>query len=188
MSIHIPNILLAIPRNPVTAVGLPLAIGFLSGSPPASKVANTHWYHALNAPPASPPREIFPFVWTLLYCAMGYASHVAVKALDKSALIPTRDDLSLGIALYYVQLGLNFVWSPLFFGTHNTGLALVDSVLLTATTWYMTKVLDRPTDGKATYFLLPYCAWLGYATYLNGGVWWLNGPGRKYHGKDDPKL
>ncbi|TFK29407.1 TspO/MBR-related protein [Coprinopsis marcescibilis] len=187
--IYIPNILLAIPRNPVTAVGLPLVVGFLSGSPPASKVANSHWYHDLNAPPGKPPREIFPYVWTLLYLSMGYASHVAVKAFDEAALLPhTRDDLNLGIALYYAQLGLNCVWSPIFFGTRNTGLALVDSVLLTATTCYMTKLLDRPTSGKATYFLLPYCGWLAYATYLNGGVWWFNGPGRKYHKRDDPKM
>jgi len=36
------------------------------------------------------------------------------------------------------------------------------------------KILDRPTNAKATYLLLPYCAWLAYATYLNAGLWWLN--------------
>ena len=54
------------------------------------------------------------------------------------------------------------------------GLALVDSVLLAGTTWYMTSLLDGPTNHKATYFLAPYCAWVGFATYLNGGIWWLN--------------
>lgn len=43
--VFIPNILLAIPRNPITAVGLPIALGFISGSPPASKVANSNWYY-----------------------------------------------------------------------------------------------------------------------------------------------
>jgi len=128
-------------------------------------------------------------------------------------IIVFRNALSLGLILYYTQLGLNFVWSPLFFGQHQVcrlphctfirhwltiihlqvGLALVDSVLLTATTCWMTvslhgnflkngdqthlviqKLLDRPTDARATYFLLPYCAWLGFATYLNAGTWWLN--------------
>ncbi|KAH9482717.1 Translocator protein-like protein [Psilocybe cubensis] len=145
MSIHIPNILLAIPRNPVTAVGLPLALGFFSGSH-SSQVANSNWYAGLAAPPGRPRREVFPFAWTLLYVSMGYASHIAVKALDHTHLDVNR----------YI------------------GLALIDSVLMTATTWYMTKLLDRPTDAKATYFLLPYCAWLGYATYLNAGTWWLN--------------
>ncbi|KAK0482093.1 hypothetical protein EDD18DRAFT_1201988 [Armillaria luteobubalina] len=52
--------------------------------------------------------------------------------------------------------------------------ALVDSVLLAGTTFYMTKILDRPTKSLSTYLLLPYCAWLTFATYLNGGIWWLN--------------
>ncbi|RXW24707.1 hypothetical protein EST38_g1136 [Candolleomyces aberdarensis] len=181
--LHIPNILLAIPRNPVTAVGLPLVAGFLSGSPSSTKVANSNWYFGLTAPPGQPPREAFPFVWTLLYCSMGYASHVAVKALDTAVTTTSRDNLTLGIGLYYVQLGLNFAWSPLFFGAHQTGLALVDSAALTISTWYMTKLLDRPTNGKATYYLLPYCAWLAYATYLNAGIWWLNyGPGKRSKG------
>ncbi|KDR83673.1 hypothetical protein GALMADRAFT_236004 [Galerina marginata CBS 339.88] len=173
MSIHIPNILLAIPRNSVVAVGLPLALGFLSGSQ-TSQVAVSNWYAQLRTPPGRPPREVFPFVWTLLYLSMGYASHVAVKALDATLLDANRNDLSLGIALYYAQLGLNCLWSPIFFGKRQIGLALVDSVLMTGTTWYMTKLLDRPTNAKATYFLLPYCGWLAYATYLNAGIWWLN--------------
>ncbi|TFK43466.1 TspO/MBR-related protein [Crucibulum laeve] len=171
--IYLPNILLAIPRNPITAVGLPLALGFLSGGG-SSKPVNSNWYHNLATPPGNPPKVVFPFVWTLLYLSMGYASHVAVKALDTSVAPSTRNDLSVGLGLYFAQLGLNYLWSPLFFSAHKTGLALIDSTLLLGTTLYMTKLLDRPTNAKATYFLLPYCAWLGYATYLNAGVWWLN--------------
>ena len=106
MSIHIPNILLAVPRNPVVAVGLPLALGFISGKP-TSDVAASNWYavrgiavsynfrkliypQQLKTPPGCPNREVFPFVWTLLYVAMGYASHVAVKALDNTVLETNR--------------------------------------------------------------------------------------------------
>lgn len=35
-------------------------------------------------------------------------------------------------------------------------------------------VLHGPTDGKSSYYLVPYCAWLGVATYLNAGIWWMN--------------
>ncbi|KAJ3505888.1 hypothetical protein NLJ89_g7178 [Agrocybe chaxingu] len=174
MSVYIPNILLAVPRNPITAVGLPIALGFLSGSP-SSKVANSNWYHNLHAPPGQPPREVFPFAWSLLYLSMGYASHVAVKALDSSVVEGHRNALSTGLALYYAQL-VELVAHQL--RTLQTGLALVDSVLLTGTTWYMTKLLDRPTNGEASYYLFPYCAWLAYATYLNAGIWWLNRDGK----------
>lgn len=50
---------------------------------------------------------------------MGYASHVAVKSLDNAVTTTTRDKLTLGLALYYAQLGLNFAWTPLFFGAHR---------------------------------------------------------------------
>ncbi|KAF8913964.1 TspO/MBR-related protein [Gymnopilus junonius] len=173
MSFHIPNILLAVPRNPVAAVGLPLALGFFSGKP-TSDVGASNWYAQLKTPPGCPSREAFPFVWTLLYVSMGYASHVVVKALDNTTLENNRNALTLGLALYYAQLGLNVFWPPIFFVKRKIGLALLDSVLLTGMAWFMTKILDRPTNGKATYFLLPYCAWLGYATYLNAGIWWLN--------------
>ncbi|KAF9485290.1 TspO/MBR-related protein [Pholiota conissans] len=173
MSFHIPNVLLAIPRNPVVAVGLPLALGFLS-SYQTSKVVNSNWYSSLAAPPGRPRREVFPFAWTILYLSMGYASHIAVNALDATFLEGNRRDLTLGIALYYAQLGLNCLWSPLFFENHQIGLSLIDSAIMTITTWYMTKLLDRPTNARATYYLLPYCVWLGYETYLNAGTWWLN--------------
>ncbi|KAI3612192.1 hypothetical protein WG66_012166 [Moniliophthora roreri] len=124
-SIHLPNILISIPRNP-----------------------------------GRPPRQVFPIVWPIL------------------------DSLTLGIALYYAQLFMNFAWSPLFFNAKQIGLALIDSALMAGTTYYMTKLLDEPTQSKTTYFLLPYCAWLTFATYLNGGIWWLN-RGRRDLSKED---
>ncbi|PPQ98516.1 hypothetical protein CVT24_004007 [Panaeolus cyanescens] len=177
MSVYIPNILLAIPRNPVTAVGLPIVLGFASGIH-TTDASRSNWYYNLKTPKCNPPREVFPYVWTALYVSMGYASHIAVKALDNTAISANRHELSAGLALYYAQLGLNCLWSPLFFGAQRPGLALIDSVLLTATTWVMTKRWDRATNAKATYWLLPYCAWLAYATYLNAGTWWLNRNGK----------
>jgi len=172
-AIFIPNILLSIPRHPVTALGLPLALGMLSGLPTA-QVVRGPWYNNLFFPPGRPPRQVFPIVWPLLYLSMGYASHLAVKALDTSVSSSSRSALTLGIALYYVQLGMNFIWTPLFFGYKQVGLALIDSIMMAGTTFYATKLLDGPTNSQTTYFLLPYCAWLCFATYLNGGIWWLN--------------
>ncbi|KAF9464483.1 TspO/MBR-related protein [Collybia nuda] len=172
-SIFLPSILLAIPRNPVTALGLPLALGSLNAFKTTSFV-RADWFQNLTMPPFRPPREIVPFAWSILFLSVGYASHVAVKALDAAVTPATKSRLKLGITLYYAQIGLNLVWSPLFFGTQQPGLALIDSVLYAATTWYMTKVLHSPTKGKTTPFLLPYAAWLSYAAYLNAGIWWLN--------------
>jgi len=177
MSVHLPNILYDIPRNIYTAVGVPVALGLLSGSR-TRNVVDSNWYKSLAVPPGRPPRQAFPIVWTTLYVCMGYASHLAVTALDTSVVPLTRSDLILGLKLYYVQLGLNVLWTPLFFGAKQTGAALIDSTLLAGTTMYMTKLLHGPTGGKSTYFLAPYCVWLTYATYLNGGIWLYN-RGRK---------
>lgn len=176
MSIHLQNILLEIPRNPVLAVGLPVALGLFSGYTSSVKAATEHsnWYQDLETPPGRPPRKIFPWVWTALYLSMGYASHLAVRAMDSAVTVATRDRTWSGFKLYYVQLGLNCLWSPLFFGKRKIGWALVDSAALTVTTIAMTKLWDGPTNGDATLLLLPYCGWLMYATYLNGGIWWLN--------------
>jgi len=157
----------------VTALGLPLALGSLNVAKTIGFV-RTGWFQSLIMPPGRPPRQVVPFIWSALFLSVGYASHVAAKALDAAVSPSVKADLKLGLTLYYVQLGLNIVWSPLFFGTRNTVWALIDSILYTGTTWYMTKVLHGPTQFKTTPFLLPYCVWLTYATYLNAGIWWLN--------------
>ncbi|KAJ3882889.1 TspO/MBR-related protein [Lentinula edodes] len=173
--IYLPNILLSISRNPVTALGFPLALGVLSGTPTA-KVVRGPWYNNLLFPPGRVPRQVFPIVWPLLYLckSMGYASHIAVKALDVSVSSSSRSSLTLGVALYYAQLCMNFAWSPLFFGYKQVGVALIDSILMAGTTLYATKLFDGPTHSRTTYLLVPYCGWLCFATYLNAGIWWLN--------------
>ncbi|KAJ3970013.1 TspO/MBR-related protein [Lentinula raphanica] len=172
-SSFLPNVLLAILRTPVLAIGLPLVFGVLSGFPTA-QVVRGPWYNSLRFPPGRPPKEVFPIVWPLLYISMGYASHISVKALDSSESPSTRTSLALGIALYYTQLAMNLAWTPLFFGLKRVGLALIDSVLMTGTTLYAARLLHGPTGSRTTYLLFPYCGWLCFAVYLNAGIWWLN--------------
>lgn len=169
----LPDVLLSIARNPVTAVGLPLTTGLLSGFP-TKKVVQGYWYNSLKSPPGRPSNRAFPIVWSILYAGMGYASHLTISSFDQSLLPSSRKDLSLGMKLYYGQLGLNLLWTPLFFVAKRPGLALIDITVLTGTVAYLTKLLHGPTGGKTTYLLVPYCAWLSYATYLNLGIWWLN--------------
>ncbi|KAF7352730.1 TspO/MBR-like protein [Mycena venus] len=183
---QLPAFLLSAARIPLVAVGLPLGLGLLSGYPTA-KVVQSDWYkacriqftHSSRSSPA--PAQVFPIVWPLLYLSMGYASHLAVNALDgASSPSVKRSDCMLALALYYAQLGLNILWTPLFFGAKKTGLALIDSGMMAAATFYMTKLL-APHYPAASYLLLPYCIWLSLATYLNGGIWWLN---RGAHGSE----
>ncbi|KAJ7908284.1 TspO/MBR-related protein [Mycena leptocephala] len=180
LEFHLPAFLLSAARIPVVAVGLPLGLGLLSGYPTA-KVVRSGWYKSLRTPPGRPPRQVFPVVWPILYITMGYASHLTVKALDGASSASVRSDCLLALSLYYTQLALNILWSPLFFGAKQTGIALIDSAVMAGATFYMTvncsigfKKLLASNSPTASYLLLPYCAWLSFATYLNGGIWWLN--------------
>ncbi|KAL1661570.1 TspO/MBR-related protein [Schizophyllum commune] len=173
MPLAIPTILLEAVRNPVVAVGLPLTLGWASGFPTA-KVVREPWYQNLNAPPGRPPRQVFPIVWPILYASMGYAAHVAAKSLETTITPSGRDALNTGLAIYYGQLVLNFAWSSTFFGAKQIGFALLDSAALLGSVVYMTKLWDGPTRGQTTVLLAPYCLWAAFATYLNGGYYYLN--------------
>ncbi|KAH8105889.1 TspO/MBR family-domain-containing protein [Cristinia sonorae] len=171
--VHLPNVLLHVPRNVALAVGVPLVFGMLSGAPTSQEVKR-HWYNSLHFPRGRPPPAAFPFIWSTLYMSIGYASHLAAKTFDASSSPEAKAALSKGLLVYFVQLGLNLGWTSLFFVKHKVGLALVDSIMITGMSLYMTKLFHTPTSGKSTWFLAPYCAWLVYATYLNAGIWHLN--------------
>ncbi|KZT62201.1 TspO/MBR-related protein [Calocera cornea HHB12733] len=173
MPYQLPPLLVDLPRNPVLAVGIPLALGSLSGFS-TYRVVSSAWYEGLKTPPGRPPRQVFPIVWPVLYAAMGYASHLAVHAIATSLSPTAKADAEEGLALYWGQLALNVAWTPIFFGLKNRLVGLVDLTALTGAAYYMTYKLHGPTNGQTTYFLAPYCAWLTFALYLNGGVWYLN--------------
>lgn len=105
---------------------------------------------------------------------MGYAAHRAVSAgLSPSATPATLAAAKHGATLYTIQLGLNLVWMPLFFGLRKPLVALVDIVALVGVNGYLTYTWYG-VDEVSAWCLAPYLAWLGFATYLNAGVGYLN--------------
>ena len=74
--------------------------------------------------------------------------------------------LQHGATLYTIQLGLNLIWMPLFFGLQRPVEATVDIVALLGVTSYLTYVWSG-VDEVATYLMFPYLGWLGFATYLS---------------------
>ena len=96
---------------------------------------------------------------------MGYAAYRA-WTIGIDSYDPRIVDMTLsGATFYTLQLAFNFAWTPLFFGAKRPVEALIDSVALTGTAWYTTYLWFH-VDKAAGYTLLPYCAWLGFATYL----------------------
>ncbi len=108
---------------------------------------------------------------------MGYASHLVVKAFDSAATPATTATASRALTLYYTQLGLNLLWSPLFFGAQQKTLALGNILAITGTAgWSALEMYnlagkgpgaarDHHTGIQAWWLMVPYVAWLGYGEY-----------------------
>jgi translocator protein len=124
------------------------------------------WYQTLERPFFAPPDWLFGPVWTVLYAMMAVAAWRVWR-------LPATTERRWALVLWSAQLALNLAWSFLFFGLQAPGLALVDIVLLlgliAATTMAFLR-LDRP----AGLLMLPYLAWVAYASILNAAIWLLN--------------
>ena len=123
------------------------------------------WYLTLNKPSWNPPSWLFGPVWTTLYVLMGIACFLIWKSnhpLKKQALI-----------LYSVQLILNFLWSPAFFGAQNPLLGLV--VIVPMWVSILICILKfRQINSWAAALFIPYLLWDSFATVLNATIWYLN--------------
>ncbi|MBN1817836.1 MAG: tryptophan-rich sensory protein [Sedimentisphaerales bacterium] len=147
------------------AVIVPFAIGI--GGSLAVRGSIEGWYAQLNRPPLTPPNWIFGPVWTGLYLLMGVASFLVWRQGWRQRQVRTA------LFFYTVQLVLNGFWTPLFFGMHTIGIALIEICLL----WLILLIAIQQFGRISRYaamLLLPYLFWISFAVYLNAGFWWLN--------------
>jgi tryptophan-rich sensory protein len=127
------------------------------------------WYATLDRPAISPPNWVFGPVWTLLYALMAIAAW-------RISLAPTGPTRTAALALFLLQLALNFAWSWIFFGRHRIGWAFAEVLLLWVAIAASAAVFAR-IDGLAAWLMIPYLAWVSFASVLNCAYWRLN-PGR----------
>lgn len=121
------------------------------------------WYAALNTPEWNPPPWIFGPVWTILYLMMAVAAWLVWK----------HDGWRRALMFYFIQLALNAAWTPIFFGAHELGWALVEIVAL----WFAilgTLLAFLRINKPAGWILAPYLAWVSFATFLNFTLWRMN--------------
>lgn len=127
---------------------------------------NMVWYHSLNKPALSPPDWIFAPVWSFLYFTMA----LSILFYAKNGI--NKKNLG-GIAAFMVQIFLNLVWTPTFFGNKNIeGAFVVIILLLIALTINM--VLFLKQSKTAFILLIPYFLWTCFAAYLNYEIMLLN--------------
>lgn len=145
-----------------------LAAAFIAGGiGSAATFENVRtWYPALNKPSWTPPNWLFGPVWSCLYVAMAVAAWRVWRRREEAS---AQTDL----ALYAGQIGLNLLWSILFFGLRNPGLGLIDITLLWTLLFTMQVRFFR-ADLVAGWLWLPYLLWVSFATALNAAIWWLN--------------
>ena len=124
------------------------------------------WYATLTKPSWTPPPLAFPIVWTILYVLMA----VSFWRLWESAWSSNR---TRAMIWFLVQLILNAVWSPIFFSWHGTATALV-IILALSLAIGATIVFASRVDRLAACLLVPYLAWVAYASTVNAGVVLLN--------------
>ncbi len=143
-----------------------LAVGYFSGM--VTKEAIATWYPTLEKPFFNPPNWVFAPVWALLYIMMGIAAGLVWNKIETN-----EKEVVKAMQFFIIQLALNALWSFLFFGLHNPFLALIEIVLLLLIIFetYVQFKKINPISGK---LLLPYLAWVSFATLLNASIWWLN--------------
>ncbi|TPX33996.1 hypothetical protein SmJEL517_g03223 [Synchytrium microbalum] len=157
------------PLSLIIAIAIPFVGALPATMATQPQLKKDGWYQSLKKPSWTPPNYLFPPVWTFLYASMGYASFRIYDVISESPSI----DPTLPLALYATQLGLNWVWSPVFFGMHRADLGgvIILGLLGTITA---TAVEFHKIDETAGLLMIPYIAWVSLASALNLSIWYNN--------------
>jgi len=146
------------PWRLIGLIALCLAVGGLGSAATLPEIKG--WYTSLNKPSFNPPNWVFGPMWSTLYVLMG--STVSAAWDDQAAR-----------RTFFIILLVNSLWSLLFFGLHQPGLALIDilAYLILLALWV--RQLWPQHRGYAL-LQLPHLLWVSFATVLNASIWWLN--------------
>lgn len=151
-------------------IGLILFVAACLGAGVLGAIATTPeidgWYQTLAKPTWNPPDWVFGPVWTTLYVLMAIAAWLVWRPAGfRGAPTP--------LALFVIQLFLNIVWSWVFFGGHQPGWALAEIVVLWGVIVATTVAFFRRSQA-AGWLMVPYLAWVSFASVLNFAIWRLN--------------
>lgn len=148
-----------------------LALELLGGL--SSRVAGptdlNPWYQALQKPALQPPGPVFGLAWAILYGTIAAALGLVLTTREARGK-------ALAVGLFLLQLAMNLAWSPLFFQAHRMADAfwlLIGMIVVTVLIIWRFATIRR----AAALLMLPYLAWLGFASYLNWSIVRLNPDG-----------
>lgn len=130
------------------------------------------WYATLQRPSFSPPNWLFGPAWVTLYILMGISVYLVWSAYAKASAGQSKK-LKTALWLFWIHLFFNAIWSIIFFGLQNPGLAFINVIIL----WFLIIALMVKfwkINRWATYLLIPYLLWVSFASVLNYFIWYLN--------------
>lgn len=151
-------------------IGLVVFIGVCVGAGGLGAIATTPeiagWYATIRKPTWNPPNSVFGPVWTTLFIMMAVAAWLIWKPKGfRAAAMP--------LTLFAIQLALNIAWSWIFFGMHQPGWAFVEILILWLAIVATTVAFFRQST-IAGWLMIPYLAWVSFASVLNFTIWRLN--------------
>ncbi|MBR6709502.1 MAG: tryptophan-rich sensory protein [Clostridia bacterium] len=152
-------------RTYAIAIAIPIAVGLLSAWLTRDGM---RIYSEVATPPLSPPSILFPIVWTLLYLLMGVSSAIVWQNKERDPRAAES-----GLTYYALSLAFNFCWSIIFFNFRQFGFAFLWLLVLLYLI-VQTILAYRKVSPIAAYLQIPYAVWVGFAGYLNLGIWYLN--------------
>ncbi|OPL11957.1 MAG: hypothetical protein AVO34_01690 [Firmicutes bacterium ML8_F2] len=124
------------------------------------------WFEILVKPSWNPPSWLFSPVWITLYALMGVAAYLVWQQKGSAGI-------KIALVVYGIHLGFNALWSILFFGLKNPGIAFAEIIVLLALIITITILFWR-INTWAGLLLLPYLIWVSFAAFLNYAIWQLN--------------
>lgn len=140
-----------------------LAAGLGAIVSPGLSGSNAAWYAALAKPTWTPPGAWFGVAWTLLYVAMATAAWLIWQERYHRVR-------RVAMLAYCIQLSLNAIWSPLFFGAKSLGGGLLIIIALwLAILWTLREFAAM--SRLAAWLLVPYLGWVAFAAALNAYIW-----------------
>lgn len=148
----------------ILSIGITLLVGFTASLFTRPEIAG--WYSSLQKPSFNPPNWLFAPVWTALYIMIGIAAFLTWQKRQNPVYAKARN-------WYFIQLILNFFWSIIFFGMNSItgGLAIILLLLISI---MITIFFFRKISTIAAWLLVPYLAWVSFATLLNISIFLLN--------------
>ena len=158
-------------RDALRIAGAAIAVNLIGALGVPFTATESAWFAALELPSFYPPGWAFGVVWPILYALCGAAAALVYLAGRGGAAPAGR--VGTALALFGVQLAVNVAWSPVFWGLERPDLGLVVLVVLLPLVAATIRAFDR-VDRRAAALLVPYLAWVCFATALNYAIWTLN--------------